>query len=149
MFDDVPPTLKEAAAYFEAHFEDGSMRSWITEYYDRKKGKKAVRAVGDSIHADDRRYIDIDLWKNHFKAKTRDLYKPQGVRHSAKCPHTRWVAIEVNNHANEPTVSQDEWLARYAALRRFPTWQCRCEVHPTESPPACRPSPRSRHRRRG
>ncbi|CAN5534638.1 hypothetical protein BH11PLA2_BH11PLA2_16090 [soil metagenome] len=115
-FDDKPPTIKEAAAYFQAHFQDGSMRSWITEYYNRKSGKKAVWTVGDSIHANDRRYLNFDLWKNHYKARNRDQYKPQGVRHSDKCPYTRWVAIDVDNHADEPSESQAEWLARYEAL---------------------------------
>lgn len=115
-FNDVPPTVSEAAAYFEAHFRDGAEWSWITEYYDRAKGSKAVWTVGDTIHADDSRYFAFDLWANHFKEKHRDLYKPQGVRHSAGCRFTRWIAFDVDNHGDAPSVSRDEWLTRYAAL---------------------------------
>jgi hypothetical protein len=92
------------------------LRSWICEYYHRGKGKKALWTVGDEIHADDRRYLDFDLWKNHFKAKPRDLYKPQGVRHLDRCRYTRWVALDVDNHGDEPSLSREEWLARYTAL---------------------------------
>ena len=117
-FDETPPTQKEAAYYLQRHFEDGTLRSWITEYWHRGENKKGVWTVGDSIHADDRRYIDFNLWKYHFKAKPRDIYKPQGIRHSDDCRITRWIALDVDNHGNEE-ITLSEWLGRYMALHRL------------------------------
>ena len=88
----VTTALASPAAYLQAHFMDGTLRSWINEYFHRGRGKKALWTVGDSIHADDGRYVEFNLWKNHFKAKHRDLYNPQGIRHSDLCTFTRWVA---------------------------------------------------------
>ena len=114
-FDVKPPTLGEAAAYLQAHLTDGSLPSWIVEYYHRGKGHKCVWTVGDSIHADDRRYVPFDLWGNHFKAKSRDQYQAQGVRYDAGRTYTRWIAADVDNHGGEQ-ISLAEWLARYTAL---------------------------------
>jgi hypothetical protein len=118
-FDVKPPTQKEAATYLQAHFADGADRSWITEYYHRGRGKKAIWTVGDSIHADDFRYVDFDLWVNHFKMKPRDSYLAQGPRHSKLSDFTRWLALDVDNHGTEPTTSLGEWLARYTALHEL------------------------------
>jgi hypothetical protein len=118
-FDLKPPTLREAAKYLQAHFEDGTKRSWITEYFNREVGKKRVWTVGDSIHANDSRYVDFDLWGNHFKAKPRDLYQAQGPRHSKRSIYTRWVAFDVDNHGDQPITSLAEWLDRYTALHEL------------------------------
>lgn len=118
-FDEKPPRLREAAAYLQEHFADGADRSWITEYFHRGRGQKAIWTVGDSIHADDFRYVDFDLWANHFKMKPRDLYLAQGPRHSCRSDFTRWIALDVDNHGAEPFMSPAEWLARYTVLHEF------------------------------
>lgn len=114
-FDEKPPTLGEAAAYLQAHFTDGTLRSWINEYFHRGRGKKALWTVGDSIHADDWRYVEFNLWKNHFKVKHPDFYTPQGIRHSDLCTFTCWVVLDVDNHG-DVVISLAEWMARYTAL---------------------------------
>ncbi len=117
-FDVRQPTLREAAAYLQTHFEDGSLRSWLVEYFHRGKGHKCVWTVGDSIHADDRRYVPFDLWGNHFKAKSRDQYQAQGVRYGAGQAYTRWIAVDEDNHGGE-VISLADWLARYDALHEM------------------------------
>lgn len=117
-FDVRKPTMGEAAFYLQSMFMDGTLRSWINEYFHRGRGKKALWTVGDSIHADDWRYTEFNLWQNHFKWKPRDIYMPQGVRHSDLCAYTRWVGLDADNHGDEQ-LSLPEWLARYTALHEL------------------------------
>ena len=71
-------TQAEAAFYLQRHFEDGSLRSWITEYWQRGKGKKGAGTKPKSANNIRRKIVPI-LFRHGLPLQTTI----SGVRLSA------------------------------------------------------------------